>query len=132
MTARPRAFTLARVLETVLAATALAQRGRGFTVPQTPIPETENELVPILRENLHAASQHVAMGHDAASFRDCGHPACQDAANLIPELEVMEEGATDAELDRIFDRVQAALEAGAFADGMSAAGENSSPSLMLR
>lgn len=116
MTAQPRSSTVARVLETILAATAAAQRERRSEVAHTITREVDGDLFPILRENLRAASQHVAMAHESESFRDCLHPGCLDAANLIPHLDSMEEGASDGELDRIFDRVQAALEAGAFGD----------------
>lgn len=64
-----------------------------------------NETVPTpiapraLRANLHAAARHVALGHEAPTFRDCSSFMCRDAANLVPSP-----GATDAELDAIFQR----------------------------
>lgn len=82
-------------------------------VPQVQAPqpvEIDREFVALLRANLHAASQHVAMGHEGASFRSCSRPCCIDAARLIPQLEDLEAAATDAELDGILDRVLAALE----------------------
>lgn len=78
---------------------------------QAPPPvEIDREFIALLRANLHAASQHVAMGHPGASFRGCPRPCCMDAAKLIPQLEELEAAASDAELDEILDRVLAALE----------------------
>lgn len=70
----------------------------------------DREFIALLRANLQAASQHVALGHKARSFRECSRAACQDAAKLIPQLDEVEPGATDAELEAILDRVLAALE----------------------
>jgi hypothetical protein len=58
-----------------------------------------------LQANLHAAAQHAALGHEAPTFRDCPRPMCLDAANLIGQPMVSEPGATDAELDAIFERL---------------------------
>lgn len=55
--------------------------------------------------NLNAAAQHAEMGHEAQSFRECSHSMCQDARKLIPSLA--EPGATDAELNAIFERALA-------------------------
>lgn len=119
MTPRSSSLALARAVETVLSATAFAQHERGFTAPSTTRSDAKSDLVPILRENLRAASQHVALGHESASFRDCPYPGCLDAANRVRHLETVEECATDSELEMIFDRVQAALEAGAFTEETS-------------
>jgi hypothetical protein len=122
MTAQPSSSTVARVLENILASTAVAQLERRSRIPQATISEVsegDTDLVPVLRENLRAASKHLALGHESESFRDCLHPGCLDAANLIPHLDSVEEVAADGELDRIFDRVQAALAAGAFGDDAS-------------
>lgn len=70
----------------------------------------DREFFALLRANLHAASHHAAMGHEGASFRQCSRAACQDAAKLIPQLEDVDLGATDAEQDALLDRVLAALE----------------------
>jgi hypothetical protein len=59
-----------------------------------------------VRANLQAASRHIQLGHGMQSFRDCSHPTCRDAANLIPGLEIERE-ATEEELDAIFDRALA-------------------------
>ena len=79
-----------------------------------PVKEVENqldrELISLLRANLHAASQHVALGHEGRSFRECSRASCQDAARLIPQLDEVEPSATDAELEAILDRVLAALQ----------------------
>lgn len=64
----------------------------------------------LLRSNLHAAALHAAMGHEGPRFRECPLPACLDAANLIPQLEEVEPGTTDAELGTILDQVLAELE----------------------
>lgn len=70
----------------------------------------------ILRENLRAASHHTARGHESILFRDCPHPRCCDAANLIPHLPRAEAGAaTDADLNEIFERVLTALDSGSAA-----------------
>ena len=58
-----------------------------------------------LQANLHAAAQHAALGHKAPTFRDCSRPMCRDAANLIGQPMASEPGATDAELDAIFQRL---------------------------
>jgi hypothetical protein len=64
-----------------------------------------------VRANIHAAAQHVMRGHKAASFRECSRPSCRNASNLIPYPVVVKAGATDAELEAIFQRVvTAALE----------------------
>lgn len=70
----------------------------------------DREFIALLRANLHAASQHVALGHEGPSFRGCTRSSCIDAAKLIPQLEELELAATDAELDEVLDRVLAALE----------------------
>jgi hypothetical protein len=133
MTAQPSSSTLAHVLETILASTAAAQRERrSGLAPTTIISDVDGDLVSSLRENLRAASQHLAMGHQSESFRDCLHPGCLDAANLIPHLDSVQEGAADGELDRIFDRVQVALDAGAygeFEEATASRQESSSPSI---
>ncbi|HYN20148.1 MAG TPA: hypothetical protein VE078_04250 [Thermoanaerobaculia bacterium] len=132
MTAQPSSSTIARVLETILASTAAAQRERKSGLRQTTIREVDADLVPLLRENLRAASQHLAMGHQSESFRECLRPGCLDAANLIPHLDSVQEGASDGELDRIFDRVQAALDGGAygeFEEATASEQESSSPSI---
>ena len=88
-----------------------------------PVPETESPaievgagladgFVAVLRANLQAASLHAALGHEGPSFRQCSLSACLDATNLIPCLEHVEAGVTDAELNAIFDRLLAALETG--------------------
>ena len=81
---------------------------------QPPVKEVEiqldREFIALLRANLHAASQHVALGHEGGSFRECSRAACQDAARLIPQLDEVEPSATDVELEAILDRVLAALE----------------------
>jgi hypothetical protein len=59
----------------------------------------------VLHANLHAAVQHVALGHEAPTFRDCSRPMCRDAANMIAEPMPNEPGATEAELDAIFHRL---------------------------
>jgi hypothetical protein len=64
------------------------------------------------RANLRAVGRHVALHHEAPSFRDCSHPLCCDAAGLVPFLPGADQPALDADLGLIFDRVQAALEAG--------------------
>ena len=64
-----------------------------------------------VRANIHAAAQHVMRGHKAASFRECSRPSCRNASNLIPYPVVVEAGASDADLEAIFQRVvTAALE----------------------
>ena len=78
---------------------------------QAPPPvEIDREFIALLRANLHAASQHTALGHEGPGFRACTRPCCMDAAKLIPQLEELELAATDAELDEVLDRVLAALE----------------------
>jgi uncharacterized protein (DUF58 family) len=67
------------------------------TVPTPIAPRT-------LRANLHAAARHVALGHEAPTFRDCSSFMCLDAANLVPSPIAVEPEATDAELDAIFQR----------------------------
>lgn len=67
------------------------------TVPTSIAPRT-------LRANLHAAARHVALGHEAPTFRDCSSFMCMDAANLLPYPMAVEPRATDAELDAIFQR----------------------------
>lgn len=119
MTAQPSSSTVARVLETILSTTAAARRERRTGVARTITSAVDGDLYPTLRENLRAASHHVANAHESESFRDCLQPGCLDAANLIPHLDSVGEGASDGELDRIFDRVQAALDAGAFGDAPS-------------
>lgn len=99
-----------RVLGPLLSAPSF---GTVEPVPEVQAPppvEIDREFIALLRANLHAASQHVAMGHQGASFRSCTRPCCIDAARLIPQLEELEAAATDAELDQILDRVLAALE----------------------
>lgn len=65
----------------------------------------------VVRANTRAAAQHTILGHKAPSFRECSHPSCQNASNLIPHPVVMEGGVTDADLEEIFQRiVPAALE----------------------
>ena len=59
----------------------------------------------VLHANLHAAVQHVALGHEAPTFRACSRPMCRDAAIMIAEPMPNEPGATDAELDAIFHRL---------------------------
>jgi len=77
---------------------------------ELPLLDTETKSDPdflrTVRANLQAASRHIQLGHRVQSFRDCSHPACRDAANLIPSLE-MEKGATEEELDAIFERALA-------------------------
>lgn len=109
-------------MQQILSPSTLRVLGPLLTAPSfatvEPVPEVEapqpveidREFVALLRANLHAASQHVAMGHEGASFRGCTRPCCIDAARLIPQLEELEAAATDAELDQILDRVLAALE----------------------
>ncbi len=69
-----------------------------------------DKIVPIpiapraLRANLHAAARHVALGHEALTFRECSSLMCRDAANLLPYPMAVEPGATDADLDAIFQR----------------------------
>ena len=83
-------------------------------VPEVQPPAAEvqldRELIALLRANLHAAAQHAALGHQEASFRECSRPSCIDAARLIPQLDEIDPGATDAELDAVLDRVLAGLE----------------------
>ncbi len=69
------------------------------------------EFKAVVRANIHAAAQHVLRGHKALSFRECSRPSCRNASNLIPYPVVVEPGATDAELEEVFQRVvTAALE----------------------
>jgi hypothetical protein len=68
--------------------------------------KSDPDFLRAVRANLQAASRHIQLGHRVQSFRDCSHPACRDAANLIPSLE-MEKGATEEELDAIFERALA-------------------------
>ncbi len=75
--------------------------------------QVDGDFVAILRENLRAASQHTALGHASPSFRDCPHPMCCDAANLISYLPGGEAGA-DADLDAVFEKVLSALDYGLF------------------
>jgi len=67
---------------------------------------SDPDFLRTVRENLHAASRHVELGHEARSFRECSRPMCRDARNMIPSLE-LEPGATDAELDAILERALA-------------------------
>jgi hypothetical protein len=67
---------------------------------------SDPEFLRTVRENLHAASRHVELGHEARSFRECSRPMCRDARNLIPSLEI-ETAATDDELEAIFERALA-------------------------
>lgn len=71
--------------------------------------DVEGDFIKILRANLHAAGQHASMGHEGRNFRECQQAACRDAAMMVPPLEGVEVGATDAELDAVLDRVLAAL-----------------------
>jgi len=68
-------------------------------------PSFDSAFFRTVHENLNAAARHAEMGHEAPSFRECSRPMCRDARNLIPSL--VEPGATDAELDAIFDRALA-------------------------
>jgi hypothetical protein len=68
--------------------------------------KSDPDFLRAVRANLQAASQHIQLGHPAHSFRDCSSPTCRDAANLIPSLEI-EKGATEEELDAIFERALA-------------------------
>jgi hypothetical protein len=70
---------------------------------------SDDDFVEIVRANLHAAAQHMALGHEGPSFRECSRASCRDAKNLIPSLEGME-GATDAELEAVLDRVLETLD----------------------
>ena len=63
-----------------------------------------------LRANLHAAARHAALGHTGPSFRECTGPACVEAAKLIPELDPMQDAATDDELEAILEDVLVNLE----------------------
>lgn len=107
---------LARALETALIGWLPDKIDPGLLPPAEVVPRARTQPshldVEVLRANLHAAARHVALGHEGPSFRECSRPACREAANLIPFLEEIEPGATDAELDAILDRVQAALEQG--------------------
>jgi hypothetical protein len=64
----------------------------------------------ILRSNLRAAAQHIALGHEGPTFRQCHHGSCRDGSNLVPHLVATDLGITDAELDALFNRAPAALE----------------------
>lgn len=69
------------------------------------------EFKAIVRANLHAAARHVLRNHRGPSFRECSRPSCRNASDLLPYPVVVEEGATDAELEVAFQRVvTAALE----------------------
>lgn len=68
--------------------------------------KSDPDFLRAVRANLQAASRHIQLGHRAQSFRDCSHPTCRDAANLVPSLEI-EKGATEEELDAIFERALA-------------------------
>lgn len=68
--------------------------------------KSDPDFLRAVRANLQAASRHIQLGHRVQSFRDCSHPACRDAANLVPSLEI-EKGATEEELDAIFERALA-------------------------
>jgi hypothetical protein len=70
---------------------------------------SDDDFVEIVRANLHAAAQHIALGHEGPSFRECSRASCRDAKNLIPALEETE-GATDAELEAVLDRVLESLD----------------------
>ena len=79
--------------------------------PASPGIKPGPEFKSIVHANLRAASQHVMRGHKAPSFRECSHPSCQNASNLIPYPVVVEEGMTDADLQVIFQQlVTTALE----------------------
>jgi hypothetical protein len=67
---------------------------------------SDPDFLRTVRENLHAASRHVELGHEARTFRECSRPMCRDARNLIPSLEI-ETAATDDELEAIFERALA-------------------------
>ncbi len=65
----------------------------------------------VVRANLHAAAEHAMLGHKAPSFRECPHPSCRNASNMVPYPVVWQAGVTDADLEEIFQRVvPAALE----------------------
>ena len=69
------------------------------------------EFKAVVRANLHAAAQHVTLGHKGPSFRECSRPSCRNASNLIPYPVVVEPDVTEAELEAILQRlVSAALE----------------------
>jgi hypothetical protein len=73
-------------------------------------PPVDEEFIQLLRANLQAAAQHTALGHEGTSFRECSRPGCRDAAMLIPSLEHVEVGATDADLEVVVNRVLDELE----------------------
>jgi hypothetical protein len=108
----------ARLLEGLLAGAVLDRMTPTSPVPRIAPPlagveaQVDGDLAAILRENLRAAGQHAARGHEDPSFRDCRHAACRDAANLIPYLPGVKLGATDAELHVVSKQVLAALEYG--------------------
>ncbi|HEY6552632.1 MAG TPA: hypothetical protein VI669_04715 [Vicinamibacteria bacterium] len=77
--------------------------------PERPVAKAA-DFFALLRSNLHAGALHAAMGHEGSRFRECPRPACLDAARLIPRLEEVEPGTTDAELGTILDQVKAELE----------------------
>jgi hypothetical protein len=120
MTDQPFSSSKARLLEGLLAGAVLEEM-----IQSRPVRRIEptlagvearigGDFVAILRENLRAASQHAAMGHESPSFRECPHPMCCDAANLISYLPGGEAGANDADLDAVFERVLTALDYGLF------------------
>lgn len=71
----------------------------------------------VLRSNLDAGAMHAAMSHAGPRFRECPRPACLDAAQLIPAMEEIEPGATDAELRTMLAEVLAELESSLEAGG---------------
>lgn len=73
----------------------------------------------LLRSNLDAAGLHAAMGHAGPRFRECDRPACLDAAQMIPRMEEIEPGATDAELGTMLKEVLAELESNLLKAGAS-------------
>ena len=99
-------YTVARDSLTVLV-------GASFNVdlnPAMPSVTQAADFFTLLQSNLNAAALHADMDHEGPRFRDCPRPACLDAVQMIPRLEGLESDATDAEMNRILDRVLAELE----------------------
>src|SRR5690349_21321294 len=104
---QPNLYTVARESPNVLAGASLnVNLDPPAVSPLTGVAD----FFALLRSNHHAAALHAAMRHERPSFRECSRPACLDAGRMIPQLEGMEPGATDAELGTFLEQVLAELE----------------------
>ena len=107
---QPNLYTVARESLNVVTGVSLNVDPDPISPPVAKAAKAANFFA-LLWSNLHAAALHAAMGHEGSRFQECPRPACLDAAQLIPPMEEIEPGATDAELAAILDQALAEEEA---------------------